>query len=345
MKKGNGKIFARILSAAGVILFAVVTILPLLAVSELNTEYLALKGTELSEGARAVLAYEDHLHASIGSAVEIGRGDAGVELREFTANALRAIDQRILSCGILYAMMVVTVFAYPLWRRFGHDGRKHVLSAAAAVLIAYAVYAGSILLTHAALRLPFFFPEAYGWLFAAVGLLAVIGGSCFLAWLLRTVGCRKILAAAAIPLVFLLFLFGASFEGQLYAPPTVDSFAYLSEIDEHVFDEGYDGEVYYDEEKNVVVLNGKEYEPEKAENTEYLKGAARIGAFVFEALSPYSGSSLFLIDEAMRFEGFETTISPVILLAYAVKAVGWIVLPLLLGKKRRYTAEASAGTR
>ncbi len=68
---------------------------------------------------------------------------------------------------------------------------------------------------------------------------------------------------------------GTGFEGRLYSSPTTDSFDYIAqEIKPHIYDKDFDGDVYYDEEKNVLILNGEEYEPRQVDNPDYLTGIA-----------------------------------------------------------------------
>ena len=279
-----------------------------------------------------MLGYEDHIYASVGSGIEINGGDAdnGERIASFLKNGMRAIDKRIVSCAILYAMAAAVSAAYPLWLLFRDKKGLHALCAA---LFAPVTFAGLVLIAliaHRTFGLPFSFPGGTDAVVAAVSLLCVTGGSGFLAWLLQVVRFRLPVSALAIPAMLALYLFGASLEGRLYCAPTVDSFAYLVQVDEHVFDEDYEGEVYYDEEKGAIILNGREYPPEQAENEDYLRGAARVGAYAFEALSPWGGNSLFLAREI----GSEFVPAFVFVL-YAVKAAALAALPLTAGRKRR----------
>ena len=336
MRENRQKIFGRLFLAAGTVLFAAILLLSFFAAKSLQTDYLALKDHDVSEDAVLKISYDDRIYASLGAGIEIDHrdGSAGERLTEFLSASLRSIDNRILSCGILYVMMIVAVLAYPFFRRFGQNKTRHILSVALSVPILFAVFSAAIAVMHAALRVPFCFPAGKDLLLLAVSLPAVAGGSCFLAWLLRTVRRPILVSVAAVPLVFLLFLLGAQAEGRLSCPPTVDSFDYLTEIDPHVLDEDYTGEVYYDDEKNAVILNGTEYPPEQAENPDRLKGIGRVGAYAFELLSPYGGNGLFLTHEQYTNEGSALTIQPFLLILYALKALAWIFLPLCLGKKR-----------
>lgn len=96
-----------------------------------------------------------------------------------------------------------------------------------------------------------------------------------------------------------------------------------------VFSEDFAGTAYYDEEKNVLVVNGTEYPPRPAENPERLQGIRRAGATLFETLNPYAGNGLFMVSE---IEG-GLTIGVIVLLLYALKAAAPILLPLCRKQK------------
>lgn len=339
LKENKGKLIGRFLFAVGAIMIAVVMICTFFAVKGMNSDYNEIKNHDIGKDGSLSIRYDDHIYASIGSGIVIDHREEDVEGKKssFLTSALKNIDNRIVSCTILYTMMTVTVSAYPLYRKFGKNKTVHTFSTIITTIILFAAFLLFAFACHRAFRLPFFFPTGKDAMIAAASLSAVIGGSCLLSLLIRTVRIKIITAFAAIPIVFLLFIFGTMIEGQLYSTPTVDSFDYIREVDEHVFDEDYDGEVYYDDEKNVVVLNGKEYGPQKVDNPEHLRGAARIGAYVFELISPYSGNGLFLIYEGITSTGSELTISPVISMLYILKAAALAALSLSLGKKRDNT--------
>ncbi|MBQ7687770.1 MAG: hypothetical protein IJT27_00995 [Clostridia bacterium] len=341
MKKINEKTIGKLLIAAGILFCVIVLAASFLAIRNLRADYLNLTQLDLSEDTSATISYDDRLYASMGAGIEIDHNDNDNESRlaDFIENSLRSVDTRILSCGILYVMMFVTVFAFPLYIKFGRNRKKHVLITAGCVFLSYAFFLAAVYLMFLAFRIPFYFPQRIQWLLIAVALTAVTGGSCFLAWLLRMIRYKKITAVLAIPLVFLLFILSASFEGQLFSPQTVDSFAFVADMEEGVFDEDYEGEVYYDSEKNVLVLNGKEYEPEQIENPDSLHGAGRIGAYAFELLDPYSGNGLFLI-----YEAAEITVEPIFLILYTLKALAWIILPLCIQRKRKAPQTSPAET-
>ena len=134
-----------------------------------------------------------------------------------------------------------------------------------------------------------------------------------------------------IPVILLLYLFSAQFEARLLMDPNADSFDYLYETLRE------SDEPVYDPERNVMVVNGKEYPPESVPNPEYLTGASRIGAVAFEVIDPWSGSPLELAREIAESESASPgrDLLPAWFLAlYAVKALLWIAASALPGAKR-----------
>lgn len=314
-----------------------VMICTFLAVKNLNEGYTAIKNHDITEDGSYSIVYDDHIYASLGFGIEIDHRESGnAELIEgFLSSCLQKTDKRIVSCFILYTMMIVTVLAYPIYRKYGQSKTKHVISTALSVLLLFALFCIAAATMFSAQRIPIYSPTGHEMTLIISSLLGVIGGSCLLALLLRTAKPKIIISLAAIPAVLALFLFGTTIEARLYCPPTVDSFEYLQKTDAQVFDEDYDGEAYYDEEKNVMVIDGKEHEPKQVDNPEYLQGAASAGAYAYELLDPYLGNSLYLVNEIYAGEGTEIKISTFIMILYAIKASALVVLPLCIKKKQK----------
>ena len=151
-----------------------------------------------------------------------------------------------------------------------------------------------------------------------VSLLSVIGGHCAFGLLLRKIPFKNVVSVFAIPVIIALFLLGTVLSGQLYTDPEIESFDYVAEQTGDAY-----GNAYYDDDKNVIIVDGREYKPELVENPDHLKGIARIAAFVFEVLNPYSGNSLEMIRQII-----EKTPALWAVLFYSVKALCWIVLSL-----------------
>lgn len=340
MKEFVGKAIGKLLFAAAVVMLAGVLILAALSVKTLSGEYLTLKNADISQPITGSVSYNDRLYAQLGFGVETdpADGDAEAFLSEFLDESLQKIDLRILSSGILYTMTIVTVAALFLYEKFGRDAKRHTRAVLLAVFAVYAVYVASVAVLHRLFGVPFSLPSGAYLLAAAVSLGCVAGGSCVLAFVLRVLRFKKTAAVLAVPAVFLMFLFGTVFEAKLYVAPTVDSFEYVASIDERVTDTASDVEAYYDEGKNVLIVAGTEYPPRQVENPDYAKGGERVGAYLFELVSPYAGNGLFMIQETE-----EMTVPLFFTALYALKALALIEFfaPYKTKKSRRSPASSA----
>ena len=316
-----------------ILLLSSVLILSLRGIRNMSREYQALLHMDLSSGSRGSIGYEDGLFGSIESGIEIDPSDSekGERLRDFTESSLRAIDKRILTCILIYTMLISAAASYWLYVRYGRDRLKHVLSIFIAVMLLYAVLLAAILMAGAASGMPFYFPGAGEIPLLIVSIPAVLGGSCFLGWLLRMIRFKRIAALMALPAVLLHFMQGTVFEAGRFCAPEVPSFAYIAEeIEPRIYEDDYEGTVYYDQEKDVIVLNGAEYPPRQAPNPDYLTGTGRAAACIFEILSPYSGNGLFMIHEAENIRPAAGILS-----LYVLNALAFAALPLLSGNRKR----------
>ena len=328
--KSYRKIFGAILLTIAVLSFAGILFRTHGAVKDLSVSYHVMTEADLSGDYSGALIYDDHLYAMIGKGVEIDGTvtDRGRMMNAFLDDALRAIEARILSAGVIYAMMICAVAAYPIYGRYGGKRGIHVCAVCLSTAMCCLVYFAAVLILFRTYGVPFYFPTIPTLLRLAAGLLCVVGGSCVLALLISVVRFKAAVSVIAVPIVFVLFMAGLFFEIQLYNEPTVDSFAYLAEIDERVLDEDYAGELYYDDEKNVVVLEGKEYPPRQERNPEHLFGIGRWGGFLYEVLDPYSGNSLYLAEQESS-----AGISIHVYGLYALKAALWICAAFILKGK------------
>ena len=330
MKKISDRTFGKIFLVVGALALAAILLLTAFAAKNLGADYRNLKDAELSQGFKGSLTYNDHLYAQLGYMTEILPEDEGKEqaLEKFVSSSLQAIDRRILTAGVTYTMLLCAAAAYPVYVKFGQNRKKHVCAAVLSAALPFAAY----ILFAAALQLvfgvPLYFTDRTSVLPLLVSLLAVAGGSSALALLLKAVRHKRIIAVLAIPVVFALFLIGANMEAQLYSPPTVDSFDYVFERDERMTDPAFMDRCYYDEEKNALIVDGKEYPPEQAANPDRFTGGKRIGAYIFELISPYAGNALLLAQDVGGF-----TVPPLVLLLYVCKALFCISLPLWVRKK------------
>lgn len=326
MKKKRD-LFAWIMLCLGLIATVAVLVMTFLAIRRFASEYAAIRDNDLSQDTAMTMIYDDHLYAQIAYGIEIVSGYQGMDAdrNAFLETSLRGVDQRILSCGTLYTMVIATVLSYFLYRSYKNDAKKHVLSVVLMIVEVFAVYVLVAWIAHLISGMPFYFGRSLFTL--TVSLLSIIGGSCALALLYRFFRFKKIMAVAAIPLVLVLFLFGFAFEHGLYCEPIVESFDYVAELDPRILEKDFAGPVYYDEEKNVMVVEGKEYEAQQLANEERYTGLARIGAYAYELLDPYAGNSLYFWEDA---EGSKAPLAACFL--YLLKSLGWIFAALLLKK-------------
>ena len=320
MKKKKD-IWTIVLVAAAIAAFLFVSFRSFTGIRRLSEDYHFLIDNDISEDMNGQIFYSDGIYSEIGYGIEIIADDPEMAetLKDYLHSSLRLIDRRIMSCGLLYTMLISAMIAYCLYRWHSDDVLKHVLSIVLSVPGIYAVYLAFVWIVHLFFHTPFY-PTVSLTLIAAI--LSVIAGNCALGILFRFFRFRKILSIIAIPLILASFIFGFVFEHGLYCRQYQDSFSYLVDIDPRVLDEDFDG-IYYDEEKNVMVLEGVEYPPEQEEDPDYLKGLPRAGACLYEILNPYSGNGLFFYEEA---EG--TALPEFIPLLYIAKAILWIIAAL-----------------
>ncbi len=328
IKRLNGKLSL----ACSMILFGAVLALTFRGIGNLNREYQALQHLDLTSDAQGSVGYDDSLFVSIRYGIEIDHRDSekNARLSDFAADSLHAIDRRIISGIVIYTMIIASAAAYWLYIKSGHDWQKQIRNILCAVLTVFSGMLVLILIIHTALHLPFYFPDAGEIPILAVSLLAVLGGSCFLGWILSLVPFKRIVYMAAVPVVLLLFMQGTVFEAGLYCSPMIPSFDYIAEeIEPRVYDNDFEGDVYYNGEKDLIVLNGVEYPPRLAPNPGYLRCPERLAGLVFELISPFSGNGLFLVHDIENI-----TFGTAVLSLYAAKAAILAAFPLFMKKRK-----------
>ena len=310
-----------LLLIAAIMLFLFVSFRTYTGIKRLSEDYHFLMDNDLSQDMNGQIFYSDGLYGEVGYGIGIVADDPQMAdfLRDYLHSSLRSIDRYILSCGLLYTMLIHTVLAYVLYRRHEDDPMKHVSGIILSMIGIYAAYLLFVWIVHLILDTPLS-PTVS--LSLAASILSVIAGSCALGILFRFFRFRKILSLITIPLVLASFLFGFVFEHGLYCEPYQESFSYLADIDPRVLDEDFDG-LTYDEEKNVMILEGAEYPPRQVEDPDYLKGLSRAGAYLYETLNPYAGNALFFLEAAE-----EKTLPAFVSVAYLVKAILWIIAAL-----------------
>lgn len=327
--KPQGRVFAIVMTAVAALLLVGVCVLSVSASRGLAGTYHIFAEADLSQDFSGELIYDDHLGLQAHYGASFVGGEEGNDaLRdEYLEDCLRSLGRTIVFVCTFYALFVNLLLAYPLWRRFGERKGRHVAAVAVAVVGVFAVILGCILVTHAVCGMPFRFPTGIPLLTLAVGLLSGIGGLCAVSLLLRIIRWKRIAAVLVIPLVCIAAI--PVLEEGLFAYPTQESFDYVQDYYESVVDEDYDGPLYYDEERHVLVIGDREFEPEIVPNPKHFTGAQRVLAIVEEVINPFSGNALDMV------VGYDVPEIPLWALAlYALKALAWITLPVILPRKK-----------
>ena len=316
-----------ILLCCGLALLIVVSAMTFSAIGKLSKDYRQFTEADLTEDFSAALLYDDRVYAQLAYGIEILSTDPDKteQLESFLDTAPAMIYDRILAVGVLYTMLASAAGALFLYNRWGKHAKKHTAAILLYPLLLYAVFFAVVAAASAAHQIPFPALPGKAVAFLALCLACVMAGECALGLLLRVIKFKMIAGLAAVPLAFALFIFGTGLEGRLYCAPYAESFSYVAVT----VPEDYTGEYYYDDEKNVVVLDGQEYPPRQEPNEDYLTGAKKAGAVAFEALVPCSGNGIELIREEAELE-----IPVWALCLYVLKALGWAAACALVPVKK-----------
>ena len=310
----------------GILIFLITCVWILTGIRNMSADYQRLENLDVSESTTATISYDDHF-ASEGFGIQTDPENPEMreELNRFIEESLKGIDEKIVVSVLVFTMVTVTVLVYWFYWTFGENRKKYIMSILLGTLILFGVFLICIVIAHTILHMPFYFPLGYDLLLIIASLLSIAAGSCFLGWLIRRARFKGIVAIAAIPAVIAFFVFGTVFEYGLFTTPQVDSFDYVvQDYVPNLYDENFEGEAYYDEVKNVMIVNGTEYSPRQADNPEYLRGVKRMGAILYEALNPYGGNGLFAAYEVES----NINISVVALILYVAKALLFVLLTM-----------------
>ncbi len=335
MKKNQDLVFAGAMLVSGIILFFLIMARSVPAAGKLGEGYRFLHEADLSEEVSGTVYYDDGFYGVIGYGISNApeHPDREAAMAGFLESSLRSVKDRVLACGMLYTMIVSAFFAYFLYLLYGEDRPKHTAAVLVSCILVFLLYTGILALLFRQNGIPGGLPPGRTLMLSAVCLVSLCGGACALGLLVRITRFRKAAALAAVPAIFVLFMFSFLAEAGLYSEKYADSFAHVSEADPRLLDESFNG-AYYDEDKNVLVVEGKEYDPEQVENPEYLTGGRRLGAYVLEVLDPYSGHSLLMAEQAAGM-----TVKPGVPALYALKGVLWILAALCVpGRPERSAA-------
>lgn len=312
---------------AAIIVGITVSLLTFLAVRTLSQGYHEMTNVSLTSDYRGMMIYDDKMYGQIAFGIELSRLDPWEynqkTMNDFLVSSITQIDQRVYSGMILYAMMISVIMVLYLYD-------EHAVSPSVQAITVLGIYAVLICVFYFScyvMKVPFYLPKVKALLMIAVSLLSVMAGNCAVSLLFGLVSKKGLAAVILIPVVFALFMISTSLEGKLYSPEYIDSFSYLVDI----VPENSEEQPYYDETRNVVIYQGKEYPPEQLPNSDRLSGISRIGAFAFEIADPYSGNSLEMVRSII-----DQDVPSLAVGMYTLKAGAWIYLAAELGKKKRW---------
>ena len=325
----RGRTFAIVMTIIAAVVLVGLCVLSVNASRELAGTYHIFAEADLSQDFSGELVYDDHVGLQAHHGASFVGGEEGNDTfrDEYLEECLTSMDRTIVFVCTFYALFISLVLAYPLWWRFGERKGRHVAAIAVSVVGAFAIILACILITHAVCGAPFLFPVGVPLLTLAVGLLSGIGGLCAVGLLLRVFRWKRIAAMLIIPVVFVIAV--PMLEEGLFCTPTEESFDYVQPYYESVVDENYDGPLYYDEERHVLVIGAKEFEPEIVPNPKRSTGVQRALAIAEEVVNPFSGNALTMVI------GSDVPEIPLWALAlYTLKALAWIVLPMVLPRKK-----------
>ncbi len=322
--------------AAAILVLVLLLYLSFSAVRGLADDLNKNHTADVSQGFDATLTYDDGLYAVVLYGQEILPADPDHEehLEAFEQEALKKIDVRILSAGAVYALFIMCVLTYWIYTVCNNSTRKYVQFAFFFAFIVYIAYILFVWVFNAAIKIPFYFPAESILHVVLAGILPVIGGTCAAGILLRKIRFKKTAAVIIIPVIFALFLFSFALEFELFEEEKVRSFDYVADLDSRILDDEYADQAYYDEEKDVLIFDGKEYPPEMLDNPNHLFRAARAAAILYELAFPYSGCSLPLVEQETGVD-----IPFVTYLMYIIRSACWTLLPIYLEKNNNEQTE------
>ena len=286
--KGNG--LGKALMALAIVAFVAIVAITVLAIRKLGAGYHAALEMQPAGGSSVELGYDDHLYAVIGQGMEFASDDPAPQqtLAAFLESTLRAIELRIMTAGLLYAVVVSVPMALFFSRVQPDDPTSSARLTALAGLLAFVLFVAAAVAACKAFDVPFYLPRGIEILAIAAGALGVVVGSMVMGLIVDKIRFKAVVAIIAIPVAIALFLAGIVTEIFAFSEPYINSFEYVAQIDSRILDENFDG-AYYDSEKNVLVVDGTEYAPEQLPNPDHATGGALAGCIAFELLSPYSG--------------------------------------------------------
>ncbi|MBQ4254082.1 MAG: hypothetical protein II712_04555 [Erysipelotrichaceae bacterium] len=321
-------------SALSYVLLALSVIALIFACYRLNSsfmqfgrDYQRLAKTDTSNGFNDTITYNDGMLIALGYGREIEAGDPDVEkeMIRFLKDATERTRMFSFAALGIYAMFISALSLLFIYESTRENKKKQIIITASVSFLVFVLLVDTVYVSMFFAKLTAYFPKHEEFLAVMATACAVIGGNCAFMALMRNIRFHRTLALVLIPFLAVTYLLCGAVENSLFVEPEVESFDYVYEI------AGDDVEaMYYDDQKNVMVYDGREYEPQMVPNLDALQQPLKTAAIAHEIINPYSGIFINLA----RFNTSRDISLPEHL--YILKALCWMIIPLFLsGKKKR----------
>ena len=295
------------------------------ALSTYAQDYHAAKAVMSYANTKLVLRYAG-LFSNLGYGME-GAAVESVALQEYQ-NFMRTktaiINEAVFRDNALY--MMVTLCAASVFLK--HLFKKKMIFVNTA---AYLLYTACIMLFYAVLKLPLTFTGIKSFVLIGISLLSMLAFLSFTEMLLSVGKKKLIMTVVSLFLLAVFYFCGLMSNFNLLSPKTIPSFDYLYETDERFSDEAYSGKIYYDPEKQVMVVDEEEFAPQIIDNPEHATGIRRILYYLLTVINPstgvYLGAVIHSIEEEYNILPLTLTIP------YALQACFWIILSSTMIRK------------
>ena len=321
--------FSVLMLVAGILLLSFMCCRIYFSFDTLSKDYGELLRVDVaaSDGEWKELAFSDGILASSSHGLLIDVSEPEMERQYILALHYWIEDFRQLEFSTLsiYTMFVTAFALLFIYEKNPDDKRRQVRFSVAASIVIFSFLFFWCYAVMYVKGLPAYLVSNREMVNILAGILSVAGGSCAVMVLFRKIRFRKMVAVLLIPFLIFTYVMCGHFENRLLTEPEIESFGYVYEI----AGEDIAGRLEYDSERNVMILDGKEYEPEIIPNPDALTQPVKSLAILFEALNPYSGIFVYM---AWYFTFYETIPAAIL---FILKAACWIFIPLLLDKKKK----------
>ena len=246
----------------------------------------------------AYFAYDDILCQDMFCVEMEGMNEA--DATEYFNKSIPAIRERykgfFISSSIIYTFIALLFGQYFMVKKNESCARKHYRDVLLGGVICWAVYIGivfAVLLAKGfvmSLRTPAIILILIGQLLVMLSALAVY------AWIIRRVRFKMVAALLLIALSVVFYFGGILSEIPLSYPKTVESFDYVSEIDNRYNDESYEGISYYDPQTHKLIIGEDVYDAQIVQNEKYVGGFERAALIAGEIANPLANINRFGFD-------------------------------------------------